>query len=162
MASKSDITAEQVRDYLKKHPDFLEDFTPPARDLGEDVVDFQHHLLKNLQKNSKSLKSQYELLVDYCRDNLSAQSQVHQAALKLMQARGLEKLLEVIAIDLVSLFDVDVVRLAMESDAPMDTSYGEEHYSGIVFIEPGIIDALFAGQKKNVLRPAQTHARHAR
>jgi hypothetical protein len=147
----SELTAEQVRDYLKSHPEFLNELPAPERDLCEGVVDFQHFMLKNLQKDSKSLKERYELLVDYCRDNLAAQAQVHQAALKLIQARGLEQLLEVLALDFVSLFDVDVVRLAMESDAPMDTSYGEEDYSGIVFIEQGTIDLLFGNSKKNVM-----------
>jgi uncharacterized protein len=148
---KSEITAQQVRDYIAKHPDVLHDLALPERDMGEGVVDFQHHLLKSLQRDTQSLKGRYELLVDYCRDNLSAQQQVHQAVLRLGRAHGLEQLLEVVALDLVTLFDVDVVRLAMESDLPFDTSYGEEGYSGIVFVTPGMIDAMFTGHKKNVM-----------
>jgi hypothetical protein len=157
MKKTETITAEQVREYLQKHPDFLkknadimQHLTPPERDLGEGVLDFQHFMVKNLQKDSQSLKTRYDLLIDFCRENMSVQAQVHQAALRLIRTRGLEALLEVITLDLVSLFDVDVVRMAMESDVPVDTSYGEQNYSGFVFIAPGTVDAAL-GANKNVL-----------
>ena len=145
-----DITELQVREYLEAHPDFLNNIPPPKRDLGEGVEDFQHYLLKNLQTNSKSLTQRYDALVDYCRDNLSVQAQVHSAVLKLVRARNIEQLLELLTIDMLSVFDLDVVRIAMESDVPFDTSYGEQNYSGIVFIDPGTVDALF-GEHRNVL-----------
>lgn len=156
------ISAEQVRDYLKRHPDFLrknadliEEISPPERELGEGVIDFQHFMVKNLQKDTKGLKQRYELLVDFCRENMSVQSQVHGAALRLMRASGLEPLLELISTDLLTLFDVDVVRMAMESDVPVDTSYGDENYSGFVFIPTGTVDATL-GENKNVLLVGDT------
>ena len=155
--AKSPLTPEQVRAFLKENPSFIADnsdivthISPPRRELGGGVLDFQHFMVKNLQKDSKDLKSKYELLIDFCRENMSVQSQVHHAVLRLIRTRGLEQLLEVISLDLVSLFDVDVVRLAMESEIPIDTSYGEANFSGIVFIEPGTIDAAL-GIKKQVL-----------
>ena len=161
-AKATDVTAEQVRQFLKTHPDFLkknpdvmDDVLPPEQDLGNGVIDFQHYMVKNLQKDSKSLRNRYDVLVDFCRDNMSVQTLVHHAALKLIRTRSLEQLLEVITLDLVSLFDVDVVRMAMESDTHFDTSYGEQNYSGIVFIDPGMTDAAL-GPKKNVLLIADT------
>ena len=144
------ITENQVREYLEAHPDLLHNISAPKRDLGDGVEDFQHYLLKNLQTNSKSLKQRYDLLVDYCRENLSAQAQVHSAVLKLIRARSIEQLLELLTVDMLTVFDLDVVRIAMESDVPFDTSYGEQNYSGIVFIDSGTVDALF-GSQKNVL-----------
>ncbi len=123
----------------------------PRRDLGDGVVDFQHHLLKNLQNNSKNLSERYNLLVDYCRDNMAAQTQVHAAALMLMRARTLEQLLELLSVDLLTVFDLDVVRVAMESDIAFDTSYGEESYSGFVFIPSGAADEVFSGQRSVLL-----------
>ena len=129
----TEISADQVREYLKAHPEFLSrnmdvmgEVPAPERDLGDGVIDFQHFMVKNLQKDSKTLRDRYEVLVDFCRDNMSVQSLVHQAALRIIQAKSLEQLLEALAIDLVSLFDVDVVRMAMESDTRYDTSYGEQ------------------------------------
>jgi uncharacterized protein YigA (DUF484 family) len=156
-AKEEAITSDQVRDFLKQNPDFLKtnldvvsDLSPPERDLGDGIVDFQHYMVKNLQKDSKALKSRYDVLIDFCRDNMSVQNQVHHAVLKLIRTRNIEQLLEAITIDLLSLFDVDVVRMAMESETRFDTSYGEQHYSGIVFIEPGMVDAALT-KKKNVL-----------
>ncbi|MBY0407351.1 MAG: DUF484 family protein [Rickettsiales bacterium] len=151
------LSVEQVRgflaenpDFFKKNPDIMAAMAPPERELGDGVIDFQHFMVKNLQKDSKSLQKRYDMLIDFCRENMSVQAQVHQAALRLVRAKGLEALLEVITLDLVSLFDVDVVRMAMESDVPVDTSYGEQHYSGFVFIPPGTVDAVM-GERKNVL-----------
>lgn len=156
-ATRLNLTADDVRDYLKKNPDFIKnnldivaEITPPEQKLENGIIDFQHYLVKNLQKDSKALKSRYDILIDYCRDNMAVQQQVHQAVLRLIHARGIEQLLEVVTIDLVSLFDVDVVRLAMESEAAQlyGVNYGEENYSGIVLIESGMAD-MALGKKKN-------------
>lgn len=157
-SKSSVITADDVRLYLKKHPDFLKnnldvvaELTPPERKLENGIVDFQHYLVKNLQKGSQAIQSRYDVLIEFCRDNMSVQHQVHQAVLRLIRARGLEQLLEVMTIDLVSLFDVDVVRLAMESEAASlyEMNYAEQDFSGIIFVDPGTVDAAI-GRKKNV------------
>ncbi len=147
-------------DFLKSHPELLSVLTPPSRELGGDVVDFQQFQLKNLQKNSKSLKGKYESLVDFCRDNLSVQGQVHDAVLRLVRAADLEQLLEVITIDLVSLFDLDVVRLAVESEAAefYETYYTEHNYSGIVFIPTGTAERLLGGKKSLLVDEAKAQA----
>jgi uncharacterized protein YigA (DUF484 family) len=151
LAEDDDITEAQVRKYLEAHPGFLSNIPVPKRDLGDGVEDFQHYLLKNLQNNSKSLSQRYDLLVDYCRENLSAQGQVHKAALKVIRSRSIEQLLELLTVDMLSIFDLDIVRIAMESEVPFDTTYGEQHYSGIVFIELGTSDALFYGNRTVLL-----------
>ena len=147
------ITALEVREFLLANPDFLRENVDlfKERDLGNGVVDFQSFLVKNLQKNSETLKNRYDLLVDFCRDNMSVQGQVHRAILRLIRTKTLEQLLEVITQDLVSLFDVDVVRLAMESETAehYDSFYSENNYSGIVFIVPGTVDYA-SGPQKNV------------
>lgn len=152
------ITADDVRAYLKKHPDFLNnnldvvaEVTPPERKLENGIIDFQHYLVKNLQRGSQAIQSRYDVLIEFCRDNMSVQNQVHQAALSMIRARGLEQLLEVMTIDLVRLFDVDVVRLAMESEAAKlyEMNYAEQDFSGIVFVDPGTVDASI-GRRKNV------------
>lgn len=153
------ISEEQVQAFLKQHPEFLRrhpellaEASATGRDLGGGIEDFQHHLLKHLQKNTKTLKTKYDGLVDFCRDNLSVQSQVHEAVLRLVRSRNLEQLLEVLTTDLISMFDVDVVRLAIESEAPefYDTYYTEDNYSGIVFVDMGTIDHAL-GISKDVL-----------
>lgn len=154
-----DKTRKLVMDYLKKnpnflneHPELLETLTPPQKNMGETVIDLQHFMVGNLQKDIRSLRDKYGALITSARDNMSTQNQVHGAVLKLMRARSLEQLLEVITQDLQSLFDVDVVRLGMESEAAQlyDTFYSENNYSGITFIDPGTVDAAL-GEGNGVL-----------
>lgn len=151
-----EITASQVREFLLAHPEFLQENLDvfKERNLGNGVVDFQGFLVKNLQKNADALKQKYDGLVDFCRDNMSVQGQVHRAVLRLVQSRNLEQLLAIITEDLVSLFDVDVVRLAMESEMAesYDHCYSEQNYSGIVFVVPGTVE--YALGRKNIVMVA--------
>lgn len=155
-SEKSQLSEAQVADYLRKNPEFLvrhaDILTPPEQDLGDGIIDFQHYLVKNLQKDSKDLKSRYQLLIEFCRDNMAVQTQVHQAAIRLIRARSLEQLLEIVSLDLTALFDVDVVRLGIESDTTGGDSlqFGRRAESGIVLIEPHTVASVFAG-KKHVL-----------
>lgn len=145
-----EITAAQVLAYLKRHPDFLVEhpqltqiMTAPKSELGDGVVDLQHFMVGGLQRELKTLKGTYDEIVAFCRENQSTQAQVHSAVISLIATRDLEQLLQVLTVDLVSLFDLDVVRLAMETEHAdfYDTSYPDAHYSGISFIDHGTVDA---------------------
>lgn len=148
--ANSAVTAEQVKAYLARHPEFLHDhpelvevLKAPMAERGEGVVDLQHFMVGGLQKQLRDMRDKYADIVDFCRDNLSTQSQVHNAIISLVKTRNLDQLLQVLTVDLVSLFDLDVVRIAMETDhaALYDTSYPDAHYSGISFIDTGTVDA---------------------
>lgn len=153
------LTAEQVVDYLRKHPDFFkknsdlfDSMTPPEVKHGGNVVDLQHHMLGRLQSGLKDVKNQYEDLLLSSRDNMSTLHQVHEAVLSIIRATELERLLEVIAMDLPALFNVDIVRLGIESEAAefYENKFGEQNASGISFLESGLIDAML-DKSKSVL-----------
>jgi uncharacterized protein YigA (DUF484 family) len=155
---------ESVLAYLREHPDFLrenadllEHFRPPERKHGNNVVDLQHFMVGNLQQRIKHLKSKYEGLISSSRDNMSTLHQVHTAVVDIVRAPTLEKLLEVITLDLVHLFAVDVVRLGLESEIAdsYDPAYPEENYSGVAFIEPGTADKAL-GKDKAILLTEDT------
>lgn len=144
------LSAEQVKAYLRRHPEFLHDnpdllevMKAPAATLGDGVVDMQHFMVGGLQRQLRDMRGKYDDIVDFCRDNLSTQSQVHNAIIGLVKTRNLEQLLQVLTVDLVSVFDLDVVRIAMETEhvEAYDTSYPDAHYSGISFIGTGTVDA---------------------
>lgn len=164
----STLSAEQVKDYLKAHPDFLlehpdlvEVLSAPRADLGGSVIDLQQYMVGGLQKQLRETREKYGDIVDFCRDNLSTQAQVHNAIISLVRTRDLEQLLQVLTVDLVSLFDLDVVRIAMETDhaALYDTSYPDAHYSGISFIDTGTVDAAL-GMENDILLVEDTEAEH--
>ncbi len=151
---------EQVARYLRLHPDFFtrnaelfETMTPPELRHGGNVVDIQKHILENLQKSIKTLKSRYDGLITSSRDNMSTLHQVHEAALALMRARGLEEMLEVIAVDLPALFNVDSVRLGIESAAAnfYKSKLASEDASGVSFLLPGSVDQALGGDEEVAL-----------
>lgn len=146
--------------YFTQHPEMLAVLLPPEQDHGAGVADFQRYAIANLQKSYQTMRDQQQALLEIQRDNGSMQAQVHAAALRLIRARDLEQLLEVITLDLVSLFEVDVVRLAMESDAAgmYETYYSEQNYSGLAFIAPGTADAALGTTPKGQKRQARLFA----
>jgi uncharacterized protein YigA (DUF484 family) len=129
----------------------------PARQTGGNVVDLGQYIVGSLQDGVRTLRQSYNRLVDSCRENLSTQKQVQQSVLTIIKAQTLEQLLEVITVDLQALFGVDVVRLAMESEIAgyYDVSYSEYNYSGVSFIDVGMV-AEVLGEGRNVLLCSDT------
>ncbi len=159
------LTAEDVGAYLRAHPNFLTDhpelleaLIPPAQNHGRGVVDFQFYAIDHLRSASRKLKDRFQRLITSAQDNLSVQHQVHEAILSMMRARTAEQLLGAITIDLARLFDVDVVRLVLESDLAglQETYYPEDHYSGISFMPSGMASAAL--MQENVRLIADTQA----
>jgi uncharacterized protein YigA (DUF484 family) len=159
---KNTPTAQQVAEYLRQHPEFFEKHpdlfeilsSPPVHH-GGNVVDLRHHMVGKLQTGIKSLKNKYEGLLTSSRDNMSTLYQVHEAALSLIRAPGLEQLLERIIMDLPALFGVDIVRLGIESDAGefYESKFGEQNASGVAFLEQGLIDKAMGKEKSILLSP---------
>lgn len=166
--TKENLTPAQVAQYLRENPDFFKDYaelfesmTPPEVNHGGNVVDLQHHMLGKLQSGLQNMRSKYEGLIMSSRDNMSTLHQVHEAVLSIMRAHELEQLLEVMAIDLPAVFNVDVVRLGIESEAAefYENKFSEPNTSGISFLEAGLIDAILT-KEKSVLLVADTEKKY--
>ncbi len=144
-------TEDEVRLWLKDHPNFLIDnpdmlttLTPPeAQRDGDAVVDFQVHMLTRLQARQRELKDDLEELIGVTRDNISTQLQVQSAVISILRAETLQQLLQALTDDVPTLFNVDVVRLAIETPLAehYETQFSEESYSGISVLAPGGTDA---------------------
>lgn len=132
----------QNPNFLRRHPELLEVLTPPEMQTGHNVIDFQKFALGSLQQDMQSLKDKFNGLLGSARDNMSVQYQVHQAVLQLLKARDLEHLLEVLTIDFLRYFDVDAVRLVVESDVSelYETYYGTDHHTGLGFVPIHTVD----------------------
>jgi uncharacterized protein YigA (DUF484 family) len=161
---KETVTKQQVAEYLRRHPDFFEGHAelfetmiPPPVEHGGNVVDLRHHMVGKLQTGIEALKSKYEGLITSSRDNMSTLHQVHEGALALIRAPGLEQLLERIVMDLPALFGVDIVRLGLESGAgeSYENKFGEQNASGVAIIEAGLIDKAM-GKGRSILLSADT------
>lgn len=149
---------QQHPNFLAEHPDLFEVLTPPEQRHGRGVVDFQFYAIDHLRKTARKMKDRFNGLVTSARDNMSVQSQVQKAILSLIGTRNLEELLEVLTTDLLTWFNVDVVRLAIESDmaGTYDTYYHEENYSGICFVPNGTTGAVLLGEDVRLIPNTQT------
>ena len=115
------ITEEEVAGYLRrnpgffaKHPDILEELTPPARWDGDAVVDLNQVMVKHLRGEIDSLRNTALGLIEISRSNMSSQTRTLAAALALLRAGDLEELLRVIGEELPLILGVDVVTVAFE------------------------------------------------
>ncbi len=143
--------------FLAEHPDLFEVLTPPEQQHGRGVIDFQYYAIDNLRRGMRKMKDRFNGLVTSARENLSVQQQVQRAVISTIRARNLEELLEVLTTDLVHWFDVDVVRLAMESDMAgiYETYYHEDNYSGICFVPNGTSNAVLLGESVRLIADTQ-------
>lgn len=158
----SSLTEKMVLEYLqnnptflKKHPELLEVLVPPEQQMGDNVLDFQHYALNSLQGDMRDLKDKFNGLLSSARDNMSVQGQVQQTIMQLLKARDLEQLLEVLTIDMLRYFDVDSVRLIVESDMAeiYDEHYGGDAYSGISFVPIQTVDFALGKEQKAAMIP---------
>ena len=143
--------------FLAEHPDLFEVLTPPEQQHGRGVIDFQYYAIDNLRRGMRKMKDRFNGLVVSARENLSVQQQVQRGVLSTIRARNLEELLEVLTTDLMTWFDVDVVRLAMESDMAglYETYYHEDNYSGICFVPNGTANAVLLGESVRLISDTQ-------
>ena len=114
------LSAAEVRGFLKGHPDFLienpellQTLVPPSKQQGNNVLDMQQFMVEHLQRDVGRLKAMQGELISAGRSNLSSQNQIHMAVLALLEASTFEHAIEVVTSDFVALLDVDVVSLTM-------------------------------------------------
>lgn len=115
--------ADQVIAYLMRNPGFLEAhpelipfLLPPKQHYEGSVADIQHFMVKSLQGDVRAYAEKLEQLVMFCREILSVQEQVHEAALRLLEVNSLHDLVDVVHTDLTMLFDVDDSALCLQAD----------------------------------------------
>lgn len=150
------ITAQQVIEYLRRHPDFLlrhaallDTQVAPARHEGDRVLDLQHFMVERLRRDIARLRADQDDLLANSRDNLSTQERVHRAVLALLAAESFEHLIEAVTTDLAVWLDVDVATLCVEA---ADDTIPRARIEGVQVLAPGTIDAILAPGREVVLR----------
>jgi uncharacterized protein YigA (DUF484 family) len=141
------LDEDQVVAYLTAHPDLLlnrpellSSLTPPARFVGETVLDFQLAIIRRLTQELDQMKGCAEHLITTSRSNMSIQSRTHGVALAMLAAGDMEKLLQVIAEDMPAQLDLDIALLAIERPSEVPPT-------GIVPLPKGTINGhLGAGE----------------
>lgn len=137
-------TAEQVRAYLRDHPDFLvqnpelvHHLTPPSIDRGRGVVDLQAFMVERLRGELRLLKEQQRELIGTTRANVNSQNRIHAAVLFLLDAQSFEQLIQTITTDLAVLLDLDVACLVIESNGQ---DIPHVHSSGVRVVDQGVVN----------------------
>lgn len=153
------ITAAQVIDYLKRHPDFLSrhpealDYQlPPRREFGEGIADFQSAMIDRLRDDVAGQTMRHRELVDTSRANLSIQSQVHECVLVLLEANSFEQVIQTVATDFAVLLDLDVVTLCIETEG--DRWAGGDNLQGLRIVDRGVVDSILGKEESLVLQSA--------
>ena len=87
----------QVVDYLKSHPEFLDQhcellarLAPPSRYSAGPVVDLQQFMITRLRDELDQLRGCAEHLISTSRNNMSTQNRTHDAVLSTLAAYDLE------------------------------------------------------------------------
>jgi len=136
-------------DFLVRHPDLLGVLTPPSRRTGDTVVDMQHFMVERQRREIDRQKEQYDKLVGITRGNLSSQSRVHAAVLKMLAARSFEHLIDIITHELSHALAADVVGLCVESDG---NTMPRTVRGTLSVLTPGEIDAAIGIDREIALR----------
>ncbi len=151
-----EIGGREVVAYLRRHPDFLDShpealrlLRAPAREIGEDVVDFQHFQIERLRRDLARVNVEHRTLIAASRGNLTSQGRVHKAVLAILAAASFEQLLQTVTTDLGVLLDVDVVTIGVESTA---APAGRLSLHGIHLLRAGAVDALLGAERGALLR----------
>src|SRR4029077_20068319 len=151
-----EIGGRDITPYLRRHPDFL-DRHPEAlrllraatREIGEDVVDFQHFQIERLRRDLARVNLEHRTLIAASRGNLASQGRVHKAVLAILAATSFEQLLQTVTTDLAVLLDVDIVTIGVESSAARG---GRLTLHGIRLLKEGAADALLGPERALLLR----------
>ncbi|MBM3565222.1 MAG: DUF484 family protein [Alphaproteobacteria bacterium] len=152
-AGLSDLSPEQVVDYLLRHPDFFEKngqmiaaMTAPGRWTGGGVVDIQKVMLDKRLEEIEELRNCAIEVIETSRTNMTVQTRTHAAILAILNASTFEQLVRVVGEDLPLLLDVDVAIMAFEAgDKPLAALVTSETR----YLRSGSVDELI-GEDKDV------------
>ena len=143
-------SAEQVADYLARHPEFFEanghlfaSMPAPGRWSGG-VVDIQKVMLDRRIEEIEELRNCAVEVIETSRTNMTVQTRTHAAILALLAATSFEHLLRVVGEDVPLLLDVDVAVLAFEAgDRPIAELVATETR----YFRTGMVDELIGADK---------------
>ncbi|MGF1608760.1 MAG: DUF484 family protein [Kiloniellales bacterium] len=151
------LSAAEVARYLRRHPDFLNDYpdllgvlAPPGRDHGDGVVDLQQAMVQRLRREVEDVTAARDELVVSTRQSRAAQARVHQAVIALFAARSFEQLIEIVTTDLAVMLDLDVVTLGVERT---DHALPPVRLGGICQLAPDTVDCVIGVGRDVMQRP---------
>lgn len=141
------LEADEVKAYLRQHPELLANdselialLVPPSQSTGRNVVDMQHFMIDRLQNQVRMLRDIQTDLLEASSVNSMAREQVHAAALKLLDARSFEHLIEYVTMPdkLAHLLGVRAATICIETA----TGVSGIGIRGVRVLEPGGVERI--------------------
>lgn len=148
--SEQDIVhyLEQHPDFLQRHPQLVQVLQTPTQHDGKRVVDFQQFMVQKLQQDRQRADARQQALVESARNNMTVQARMQAAVLRLLEARSLAELIEMLTSELTLMLDVDVISVVMEA-ATDEEVLGLQ--AGVRIVAPGSVDRML-GDRETLLQ----------
>ncbi len=118
-----DLTAEDILEYLKENPKFLQknpeacDFLiPPKNGNAKNVKDFQSFMIERLKTDKDKVMETTQTLVENARSNMNNQQRINAAILRLLEAKDFEEFIHIMTMDLSTMLNTDISVFIVESN----------------------------------------------
>ncbi len=118
-----DLTAEDIIEYLKQNPKFLQKnpeacdlLIPPKNGDAKNVKDFQSFMIERLKTDKEKVLEKTQALVENARSNMNNQQRIQAVVLRLLEARNFEEFIHIITMDLSTMLDTDISVFVVESN----------------------------------------------
>lgn len=139
-----ELNDETIAHWLKSHPDFfvrhpglLNHMNVPKSISGDNIADFQAHMVERLRTDKEKAIAAKREIVETARSNMNNQARMHAGVLRLLEARSFDEFIQMITTDLATILDVDIAALVVEAsghDIP------HVHTTGVRVVPGGTID----------------------
>jgi len=155
-AMSSDITPQDILEFLKDNPSFIKDYpeaaallvpAKPRAKRGE-VADFQSYMIDRLKADKEQATSTTKELVEATRANMSNQQRINAAVLRMLEAQRFDDFIQAITLDLAPLLGVDIAVFLVEADG---NDIPHISTSGIRVIPEGTVES-WMGDKPVLLQ----------
>lgn len=141
------VSAEQVSEFLRQHPDFLIEQPGLLSELElektpEGTISLAQRQRQQLRQQNQQLHEQLHALIDNAHSNAALQQRVHQLCLQLLDCQDLQSLLGTLVQQLQQEFSADEVALRL--------FYSGEQQSTLPPVEGNIAELHADDSKLNV------------
>ena len=135
-------------DFFEHRPDVLEMLIKPPQKKDKKIADFQSYLIERLKADKQEVLATTQEIVETSRANMSNQSRMQRAVLRLLDAHNIDELIHALTIDIVNILSVDISALIVESNGH-DIPHVD--FSGVRVVPAGTIQT-WLGDKDILLQ----------
>ncbi len=149
-SNKNEVTPQDIKDFLKQnprflnqHPDAIDLILPPKGKREKGIADFQAYMIDRLKADKEEVLGTAQELVETARSNMNNQQRIHNAVLRILEARTFEEFINIITMDLAAMLDTDMSVLVVEAEG---RTLPHIQTSGVRIIPEGTVDHWMRGK----------------